>query len=426
MEALADQHIQRHLAPRLIDALTGFRVVVLHGPRQSGKTTLARRIAEEAGGTYLTLEDAPTLHTALDDPVALLTSRPKPLVIDEVQTGGDRIIKTVKKLVDEEQEPGRFLLTGSTDFLSVPTISESLAGRARIMRLGPLSMAEISGLPRPVVENWLNDFENPTALRPALRPSTVTRATYAQLICNGGYPEVLRLPDHLRSGWFDSYVETVVERDIAALADVRRLTTMGPLLRWSAAMTSQELNIAATSRRLEISQPTAVRYLDWLRTVFLVHELPAWSRNLVARARRRPKLHLADTGIAANLLGASSEALLEPTSTAFGHLAESFVVGELSRQTAAASTRITMWHYRDSRHEVDMILERPDGGVVAVEVKASSSPAPSTAGHLIWLRDRLDQTSPGLFLGGIVLHMGEHDLKIGDRIHMRPISSLWS
>lgn len=135
---------------------------------------------------------------------------------------------------------------------------------------------------------------------------------------------------------------------------------------------------------------------------------------------------MADAGIAAHLLGANSEALLEPTSTAFGFLAESFVVGEIARQTAAADTRITMWHYRDSHHEVDLILERPDGGILAVEVKASSSPSPGTADHLRWLRDRLAQTAPGLFLGGTVLHMGEHDLKIGDRIHMRPISSLWS
>lgn len=425
MVARIEEHIARHLSARVSRALGGFRVVVLHGARQSGKTTLARRVAERAGGTYVTLEDEPMLQAALDDPAALLSAWPTPLAVDEVQLAGDRLIRAVKRLADQEQTPGRFLLTGSTDFLSVPTISESLAGRARLMRLTPLSQAEIAGAESPPIERWMSGDRQPGAPRPGTSPS-LTRRDYAELICTGGYPEVLRLPEDLRAGWFESYIETVVGRDITALADIRRSTALAPLLRWTAAQTSQELNLTAASRRLAISQPTVVSYLDWLRAVFLTQELPAWSRNLSARAIRRPKLHIADTGLAAHLLGTGPQALLAPTSQAFGMLAESFVVNEIARQATSAAARISLWHYRDAHHEADIILETPDGSVTAIEVKASSSPTPRAADHLRWLRDRLDTAAPGAFASGIVLHMGEHDLSLGDRISMRPISSLWT
>ena len=420
-----ERHVDRHLGPRVSRALTGFRVVVLHGARQSGKTTLARRTAERAGGTYVTLEDEPMLRAALDDPIALLTGSPTPLAVDEAQLAGDRLIKAVKRLADAEQTPGRFLLTGSTDFLSVPTISESLAGRARLMRLTPLSQAEIAGAEDPPVERWMNGDSQTSAAQQGSSPA-LTRRDYAELICNGGYPEVLRLADDLRAGWFESYIETVVGRDITALADIRRSTALAPLLRWTAAQTSQELNVTAASKRLAISQPTVVSYLDWLRAVFLTQELPAWSRNLSKRAIRRPKLHIADTGLAAHLLGTGPEALLSPASPAFGMLAESFVVNEIARQATSAAARISLWHYRDTHHEADVILETPDGSVTAVEVKASSSPSPHSADHLRWLRDRLDAVTPGAFVNGIVLHMGEHHVSLGDRISMQPISSLWT
>ena len=182
---MAGEHVARHLSSRVSDALAGFRVVVLHGARQSGKTTLVRHIAERTGGTYLTLEDEPILQAVMDDPITLLTGWPTPLVVDEVQLAGDRLIKAVKRLVDTEQTPGRFLLTGSTNFLSVPTISESLAGRARLMRLTPLSQAEIGGAAAPPIERWLNQAgqKNPAApprhsaaaCTPRIRPVDVHR-----------------------------------------------------------------------------------------------------------------------------------------------------------------------------------------------------------------------------------------------------------
>ena len=299
--------IPRHMRHRLEESLNAFRVVLLHGARQSGKTTLARLVAAERGGDYASLDDRATLEAALADPLTFLAGLRPPATVDEIQLGGDRLVRTVKRLVDDDPTPGRFLLTGSTNFLTVPTISESLAGRVRILNLGPLSEAELAGAPTSVVDGW---FQSPFGTAP---PAAPARGDYLERVCRGGYPEVLDLEEPMRPGWFESYVETVTGRDMAALADIRKTAALPRLLRWAAASTSAEFNASNAAGALEIDRRTVVSYLEWLETVFLIRQLPAWSRNLTARAVRRPKLHLADTGLAADVLGLDPAALAPPT-----------------------------------------------------------------------------------------------------------------
>ena len=415
--------INRHMRPRLEEALNAFRVVLLHGARQSGKTTLARLVAAEQGGDYASLDDEATLQAALADPLTFLSELRPPATVDEIQLGGDRLVRTVKRLVDEDPTPGRFLLTGSTNFLTVPNISESLAGRVRILNLGPLSEAELAGTPSSVVDGW---FERPFGAAP---PAAPARGDYLERVCRGGYPEVLTLEPSLRPGWFESYVETVTGRDTAALADIRKAAALPRLLRWAAASTGAEFNASNAASALEIDRRTIVSYLEWLQTVFLVRQLPAWSRNLAARVVRRPKLHLADTGLAADVLGFDAAALAPATAPATGALLESFVVNEIARQAAVAprSDRLSLHHYRDhSGHEVDLVIERRDGAVAAVEVKATSSPTSAQLKSTAWLRDKLDAVDPGAFRAGFLLHTGDHALTVGDRLHLRPIASLWT
>lgn len=415
--------INRHMRPRLEEALNAFRVVLLHGARQSGKTTLARLVAAEQGGDYASLDDEATLQAALADPLTFLSELRPPATVDEIQLGGDRLVRTVKRLVDDDPTPGRFLLTGSTNFLTVPNISESLAGRVRILNLGPLSEAELAGTPSSVVDGW---FERPFGAAPLAAPA---RGDYLELVCRGGYPEVLTLEPSLRPGWFESYVETVTGRDTAALADIRKAAALPRLLRWAAASTGAEFNASNAASALEIDRRTIVSYLEWLQTVFLVRQLPAWSRNLAARVVRRPKLHLTDTGLAADVLGFDAAALAPSTAPATGALLESFVVNEIARQAAVAprSDRLSLHHYRDhSGHEVDLVIERRDGAVAAVEVKATSSPTSAQLKSTAWLRDKLDAVDPGAFRAGFLLHTGDHALTVGDRLHLRPIASLWT
>lgn len=420
------QIVPRHMQPRIEEALDSFRVVVLHGARQCGKSTLARLVADERGGTYTSLDDDAARQAALADPRGFLLDQGHPLVVDEIQLGGDRVVRAVKQAVDAEPGPGRFLLTGSTNFLTVPTISESLAGRVRLLRLWPLSQAELGGTEPFPVEAWFDSAGDGPA-RPAPAPHLrLSRRDYLEVVCRGGYPEVVAMSRELRPDWFESYVETVVERDVAALGDLRRRSVLPTLLEWVAASTSNELNAQSAASRLGIDRATLGSYLAWMETVFLLHRLPSWSRSPSARPVRRPKIHITDTGLAAGLIGADADALMVPTAPATGPLLETFVVNEIARVVSASASRQRLHHYRDHQgHEVDLVIERADGAIIAVEVKATSSPTVDQMRHVVWLRDRLDSVSPGAFRAGILLHTGDQDFTVGDRLHVRPIDTLW-
>ena len=435
-------YVERQAQQQVSDALHAFRVVVLHGARQCGKTTLAQAVAAERGGTYATLDDPAVLAAALDDPRTFLLNQPHPLVIDEVQLGGDPLVRAVKMAVDDSGERGRFLLTGSTNFLTVPTISESLAGRAAIVRLWPLSQSELAASPAQVgsdgagasghsdagalggdsaVAAWFSGGFRLGASAGA------TRDDYLRRLCRGGYPEPFELDGRLRQRWFDSYVTTVLNRDIVALGAPRAVPAMQRLVRLAAASTATEVNLTEWSRRLGIDRRTVDDYIGWMHTVFLVHELPAWTRNRTRRAIRRSKLHMADTGLATALLQLDAAALRHPNATMTGPLVETFVVNEIAQQLDASREPIHLHHFRDNTgREVDLLLEHADGRIVAVEIKATASPAPSHTANLAWLRDLIDRAEPGSFAAGVLLHTGPHALKFADRIYLLPIDQLWT
>lgn len=418
--------IPRLLQRRIAESLDHFRVTVLHGARQCGKSTLARLVADERQGTYTSLDNDAARQAALADPQGFLLDQAHPLVVDEIQLGGDRVVRALKQVVDADPTPGRFLLTGSTNFLTVPTISESLAGRVRLLRLWPLSQAEIAGTSPLPIGAWFEDTAAASPLAPPVAPAMTSRRDYMELLCGGGYPEVLTLPAHLRRDWFDDYARTVIERDIVALGDLRRRGLLPTTLAWVAANTASELNIQGSARRIGVDRATLTSYLAWMETVFLVHRLPAWSRNLSVRSVRRPKIHMTDTGLAACLLGLEADALTAPTAPATGPLLETFVVNEIARSLATGADRLRLYHYRDHRgHEIDLVIERADGAVVAVEIKATGSPTTDQLRHTAHLRDRLDEIAPGAFRAGILLHTGDQEFTVGDRLHLRPISTLW-
>ncbi|MXW96263.1 MAG: ATP-binding protein [Acidimicrobiaceae bacterium] len=414
------RHIERHIRPRVSEALDAFRTVVVHGARQSGKTTLAQEVVAERGGTYATLDDEQTRLAALEDPYTFLMEQRHPLAIDEIQLGGDQLVRAVKMAVDSDPARGRFLLTGSTDFLSVPTISESLAGRAAILRLWPLSEAEVEGASGRGFLDW---FETGVEVGGS---SSLSRSDYLAMVCRGGFPEAVGLAGAARRLWFESYVESVLSRDVAALVDVRSADSLRTLLRLAAARTATELNVADWCSQLGIDRSTLEAYLGWLRMVFLVHELPAWGRSLTARAIRRAKLLVADTGLAAVLCNLDAEALRPATATAGGALLETFAANELARQLSAGDVPIQLHHYRDrSDREIDLVMERADGAVVALEIKLTASPGPGHLKHLAWMRDRLDAASPGTFRSGVLLHTGDRSLRVGDRLYSAPLDALW-
>ncbi len=418
--------IARSMSAQIDEGLQHFRVVLLHGPRQSGKTTLARLTSEARQGTFASLDDDATRNAALDDPRTFLLGQRHPLIIDEVQLGGDRLVRALKQVVDEDPVPGRFLLTGSTNFLTVPNISESLAGRVLILRLWPLSQAELRGSPPPRLQDWFDDDGIGPLAAGARSGEPTSRSDYFARVCAGGYPEAVGLPENIRSRWCDSYLQTVIERDILHLGDLRRRAVLRPLLVWAAANTAGELNLQSASSRLGIDRKTVISYLEWMETVFVIHRIGSWSRNPKARPVRRPKIHVTDTAVAAALHGVDSESLMSSAAPAAGALLETFVVNEIARSIPEAPMPLSLHQYRDGLgHEIDLILERSDGAVVAVEIKATSSPSAEHLRHVRWLRDRLDTAEPGIFKAGVLLHTGSQSFKAGDRLSMCPIDILW-
>ncbi|HEX5494550.1 MAG TPA: AAA family ATPase, partial [Mycobacteriales bacterium] len=274
-------------------------MLVLHGARQVGKTTLARIFADRVGGAYVTLDDADQRSAAAADPPTFLSASGTPLVIDEVQRVGEPLVLAIKAQVDRDDRPGRFMVTGSTNFLTVPSISETLAGRADIVTLWPLSQGELRGGQDDFVDRA---FAEPDSLV-RRRSQVLDRADYFRALCVGGYPAVHRLGDRSRSRWFRAYVDTVLAREIRMATDIRRASALMSLIRYLAATTAQELAVSTAAGRTGLDRTTAQDYLAWLSAVFLVHRIPAWSRNLTSQVVKRQKVYLTDTGVAAGLLG---------------------------------------------------------------------------------------------------------------------------
>lgn len=407
----------RNLEPVVRRSLDSFRVVMVQGARQTGKTTLVRQIAES--GTYLGLDDNDLLQIAREDPVGLLTGHTRPVVIDEVQRAGDTLVRAIKMAVDRDQAPGQFLLTGSADFLTVPGISESLAGRVAILELNPFSQGEIEGKRERFLGRVINE---PEWLR-SVRPSGTAVTEYAERICAGGYPEPLLMEPPDRRAWVNSYLNTLVARDVADLTGARRTMEIPRLLRALAARTATQLMVSKIHNQVGLgSINTTSDYLAYLEMVHLVATLPAWSANLGVRVRRNPKSYITDTGLAAALLNTSPESMARPTDPSRGQMFETFVVNEIRRQSGWSDHGINLFHYRDRYgREVDLICEAPDGRIVGIEVKASATTKAEHSSHLAWLRDRLGDR----FIAGVVFYSGTLSLPLGERIMALPLSTLW-
>jgi predicted AAA+ superfamily ATPase len=407
--------IQRHIQESIRRAMTDTPVVLLNGARQTGKTTLAQAMAAGTGGQYFTLDDSATLALAAGDPSGFIRNLTGPVILDEIQKAPD-LFPAIKLAVDKDRQPGRFLLTGSANVMTLPRLSESLAGRMEIIPLYPFSAGELVG----AIEGFLPRLFAGTIGKS--KPSSA-RDDIAARLTRGGYPEAAqREADGRRAAWFASYISTILQRDVRDLARVDALHSLPNLLKLLAARASGLLNLADVGRDASLPHTTLTRYLALLETVFLVHRLPAWSRNLGQRLVKAPKLHLVDTGLACHLLGADARRLSEDRPL-LGRLLESFVVGELRKQLSWTDPQTTLYHFRTATgSEVDVVLEKPDGSVAAIEVKASATVAASDFAALKALRDQLGNQ----FRAGVVLYLGDQIVPFGDNLWLVPAPALWA
>ena len=407
--------IRRAIEDSIRRAMADTPVVLLNGARQTGKTTLVQAIVEMTGAEYFTLDDAATLALIAGDPSGFIRGLTGPVVLDEIQKVPD-LFPAIKLAVDKDRQPGRFLLTGSANVMTLPRFSESLAGRMEVIPLFPFSAGELAGKR----EGFLNRlFEG--ALAKAKAPPV--REDVPERLTRGGYPEAIqRQAADRRAAWFAAYISTILQRDVRDLAQIEALYTLPNLLKLLAARASGLLNLADVGRDAGLPHTTLTRYLTLLETVFLVHRLPAWSRNLGKRLVKAPKVHLVDTGLACHLIGADARRL-SADRPLLGRLLETFVVGELRKQVSWTNLQATLYHFRTAAgSEVDVVLEKADGAVAAIEVKASATVDTSDFASLQTLRDQLGKQ----FRAGVVLYLGDQALSSGDRLWLVPIPTLWT
>ncbi len=410
--------LERHLLRVARESLLAFRVTVINGPRQSGKTTLAKQLVGQSG-SYWSFDEESVRSAARLDPHGFVEQGPPPVALDEVQRGGDAVVLAVKSVVDRRTERGQFVLAGSTRFLSVPQISESLAGRAEILDLWPFSQGELLG----VRETFLDSLLGAPDELASRRFEDVGREELFGRLLRGGFPELIDATPGTATRWYRSYVRTVVERDVVTASSITQADELPTLLRLIAANTSGELVAARLAGDARMSVDTVSRYLALLELVGFIVRIRAWTPSLTSREKRHPKAILSDTGLACALLGRNAEGLGSPTSALTGPMLESFVAMELVKQRGWSSRQPTIRHWRDRNGaEIDLIVEGDDGSVAGVEVKASATVSSSDVKHLRVLQDKLGAR----FAAGVILYLGERVIPLGERLWALPVSALWS
>lgn len=406
----------RNITTRLREALGDRPVVLLHGARQAGKSTLAAAVASGPHpARYITLDDAATLATARADPTRFIRGFTEPVVLDEVQRAPELFL-AIKASVDRDRRPGRFLLTGSANVLLLPRLSDTLAGRIEVLTIWPLSQGEIEG----VREGFVDAVFQETL--PSLPAETDLWPRLIERIFRGGFPEAVTEDDPgRRDAWFGSYITTILQRDVREVSNIEALTAMPRLLALLAARSGSLLNVSELSRSAGMPLTTLKRYLALLQIAFLVQTVPPWSANLGKRLVKAPKALLTDTGLVVYLLGISGDRL-DVNGTLAGPLLESFVAMELRKQITWSKTRPAMFHFRTSTgHEVDFVLETRGGRLVGIEVKATASLG---ANDLKPLRLFAEATGRR-FHRGVLLYTGSEALAFGPNLHALPVSALW-
>lgn len=411
----AVEHVPRLAAQLLNDALDDDPVVLLHGPRQCGKTTLVRSVSAASERTYVTFDDDVMRAAAAADPVGFVRDLPGPATLDEVQRVPE-LFTTLKAVVDRDRRPGRFLLTGSANVFAIPRLADSLAGRMAVLRLYPMAQAELTRIEPTFLDHL---FEGSFPIGRVERSG----APLIERMVAGGFPPALaRRRDARRAAWYRDYVLAVTQRDVTDLARVTALDALPKLVEVVASQTARLLNVSDLAAPFVLARPTIDTYLTLLRHVFLVDTLPAWHRDRLKRLVKAPKLHAGDTGLGLAVLGLGQEGLKKDRH-AFAQYLETFVLQELRRHASGRDDDLRFHHYRDrDDYEVDIVIERGAGAVAGVEVKGAAT---VTEGDFAGLK-RLARAAGSDFVAGVVVYDGDALVRFGEGLFAVPVHALWS
>ncbi len=408
---------ERFLKDRAKEALSDTPVVLIVGPRRAGKTTLVRRIGE-TDRAYITLDDQTTLAAAQSDPAGFIRGLDR-ATVDEVQRAPELLL-AIKKAVDEDYRPGRFLLTGSANVMTLPRVADSLAGRIETLRMLPLARAEIEGrTPTFLKRLFAGKFEG--------NIGSASGATFGEelvrIVLAGSFPEALaRESERRRQAWARSWLTSILTRDLRDIAEIERLTELPKFVRLLAEHSGQLANYSRFGAGIGVSHKTAQRYVGLLEQVFLVATLQPWYTNALKRIAKTPKLQFLDSGLLAAAHGLTF-ARVKADRGKFGALLESFVFSEIMKLMTASDMQLTPCHFRDPQaHEVDLVLERDDGRIAGIKVKAAAT---VRSGDLAGLRT-LAEAYGERFAHGVVLYDSADCVPFGDRLTAAPLSCLWS
>lgn len=406
--------VPRLLAPRVREALADTPVVLIHGPRQSGKTTLARLVGERRGYRYVSFDEDAVRAAAQHDPVGFAAELPERAILDEVQRVPG-LFTALKAAVDRRRVPGRFILTGSANVLLIPALADSLAGRMGILRLHPFAQCEMAGKDSRFLDTlFAGGFRT--------RLSERLGVALAERIVAGGYPAALaRRTAARRAAWYRDYVETQIQRDVRDLARIRSLDTLPRLLAAAASHTARLLNVSELAGPFHLTRQTIHDHVTLLERLFLLERLPPWHSNRLSRLVKTPKLHMGDTGVACALLGIDAAGLYREREI-LGPMLETFVLQELKRQASWRDEPLAFFHFRDrDNFEVDIVIERGAGSVAGIEVKAAAT---VTEGDFRGLR-KLREAAGRRFAQGVVLYDGDASIDFGEGLHAVPLRALW-
>lgn len=404
--------IARWIEPHIVDSMKYRRVVHITGARQTGKTTLVSSIAFPKVRRY-TMDNARILETALSDPIEFTRRNgDEVMLLDEVQKVPE-LLNAVKIHVDESNERGQYLLTGSASLDFSKAVSDSLAGRMHSVRLRSLALGEINGN-RP---HFLSDAFNREFMASG---SALNKKDIIRLAFCGGYPEAVDLPPRPRRQWYQDYLKTLVGRDIKAVTEIRKSDTLREISKWLLSRTSKLFAVEELCAATGVSKPTTDNYINALCALYIFDKVPAWNKTDYDRIGKRAKFFAADSGLVANCLSwKEDEAYID--SDLSGKLVETWVYHELSAIADAEEHDYEIHHYRDKlKREIDFIITNEDGELLGVEVKSGGMVGQDDFRHLKWFAANLAKSR----FTGVVLYAGPDVLRFGEGFYAVPLAAL--
>lgn len=405
----------RNILATLQRRLKSMPVMLIIGPRQCGKTTLSKVIGHDLKMSYISCDNIAALASIQFDPAGFLNNQAKPLIIDEAQRAPELFLP-IKVDVDDNRHPGRYLLTGSANPLLVPNLGDGLTGRMGICNMWPLSQGELRG----VKENFLKIlFENPSW---KTEYPLLSQHEIIEILMKGGFPNVVAAKSsEERRDWCNDYLFNALQKDINDLSKIEHFSQMPSLLYGIANRIGSPLNVNSLTDLIRTSEATIRRYLELLKSLFLLYPLSSWSRNIDKKLSKASKIYFSDTALLLQSLDCDEERLLKLPNV-LGQVFENFVVMELVKQATWSSESVKLYHYRThDQKEVDIVLESPSGKVIGVEIKLSSIVRKDDLKGLISLKEYCGDD----FHKGIIFYTGDKALPFGDSFTALPITALW-